>query len=142
MLRDLQTGLETNLVDNGFGISQSLPLAVGLADSESKNMLIDSPEAFLQTKMQSELGDLLIEGTKGKKALVETGSEYLLIRLQRRIAEKKFDANNLAIYFIDEQNGRTECKKIDVNELGDLENAPEEFLEFFSDCRYFPVSVI
>lgn len=133
MLRDLQTGLETNLVDNGFGISQSLPLAVGLADSESKSMLIDSPEAFLQTKMQSELGDLLIEGTKGKKSLVETGSEYLLIRLQRRIAEKKFDANNLAIYFIDEQNGRTECKKIDVNELGDLENAPEEFLEFFSE---------
>lgn len=142
MLRDLQTGLETNLVDNGFGISQSLPLAVGLADSESKSMLIDSPEAFLQTKMQSELGDLLIEGTKGKKSLVETGSEYLLIRLQRRIAEKKFDANNLAIYFIDEQNGRTECKKIDVNELGDLENAPEEFLEFLWDCRYFPVSVI
>ena len=32
MLRDLQTGLETNLVDNGFGISQSLPLAVGLAE--------------------------------------------------------------------------------------------------------------
>ena len=24
-------------------------------------------------------------------------------------------------------------KKIDVNELGDLENAPEEFLEFFSE---------
>ena len=47
MLRDLRTGLETNLVDNGFGISQSLPLAVGLADSESKSLLIDSPEAFL-----------------------------------------------------------------------------------------------
>lgn len=133
MLRDLRTGLETNLVDNGFGISQSLPLAVGLADSESKSLLIDSPEAFLQTKMQSELGDLLMKGTNGKKALVETGSEYLLIRIQRRIAEKRFKASNLAIYFIDEQNGRTECKKIDVNELGDLENAPEEFLEFFSE---------
>ena len=38
---------ESNLADNGFGISQSLPLAVALDSINGKMILIDSPEAFL-----------------------------------------------------------------------------------------------
>ena len=48
VLKDLKSGIESNLVDNGFGISQSLPLAVALETIDQKTILIDSPEAFEQ----------------------------------------------------------------------------------------------
>lgn len=134
MLKNMKNKIETNIVDNGFGISQSLPIAVAVAMISKGMLLIDSPEAHLQTNMQSELGDLFLHivDTEGK-VLLETGSEYLLLRLQRRVAEGKINPKQLAIYFIENgKDGMARCEKVGVGEDGNLKSEQKTFQRFFS----------
>lgn len=132
LLKDLKSGIESNLVDNGYGISQSLPLAA-LDLIEGKTVLVDSPEAFLQTGMQSEMGDLLIEGSKNGRILLETGSEYLMLRIRRRVAEGLIAKEEISIYYLEESKaGQTACYTIRLDDLGEFEDMPESFIQFFS----------
>ena len=133
MLRELKTGMETNLMDNGFGISQSLPLALALDTLSGGTILIDTPEAFLQTKMQSEMGDLLVSGAKKGYVLTETGSEYLTLRVRRRVAEGKISRGDISVYYLeDTDNQETICTEIKLDEYGEFQNIPESFARFFS----------
>ncbi len=133
ILKDIKTGIESNLVDNGFGISQSLPLAAALDTLQNRTLLVDSPEAFLQTNMQSELGDLLIEGSRQGRILLETGSEYLLLRMQRRIAEEILSPEEITVYFLEDNTEQgTVIYTIPIDENGNFQNTPPAFIHFFS----------
>lgn len=46
MLVGKESGTETNIMDDGFGIGQSLPVIIKMVSFQEGNMLIDSPEAF------------------------------------------------------------------------------------------------
>ena len=133
ILKDIKTGIESNLVDNGFGISQSLPLAAALDTLQNRTLLVDSPEAFLQTNMQSELGDLLIEGSRQGRILLETGSEYLLLRIQRRVAEEILSREEITVYFLEDNTEQgTVIYTIPIDENGNFQNTPPAFIHFFS----------
>lgn len=134
MLVNNKTGKKSNIVDNGLGISQSLPIAVEMSDLKGSTILLDTPEAFLQTRMQSEMGDLLIEGAKTGNILAETGSEYIVLRIQRRISEGLIEAKDVSIYFLcdNDGDGSTECKILEINSFGEFVNIPEQFKFFFS----------
>ena len=143
MLVNERTGKKSNIVDNGLGISQSLPIAVELSDLKGNTILLDTPEAFLQTRMQSEMGDLLIEGAKTGNVLAETGSEYVVLRIQRRIAENIIDAKDVSLYFIydNKENGSAVCQMLEVNPYGEFINVPKEFKFFFSS-DYFDMQAM
>lgn len=134
ILKNNKRNTETNIVDNGYGISQSLPIAVAVASTERHSLLfIDSPEAFLQTRMQSEMMDLLLKVHEGSRLILETGSEYLLMRLRRRIAEKKVSSADLSVYFIREsEHEEAFIEEIRMDDTGEFIEAPDEFLSFFS----------
>ncbi|OQX18387.1 MAG: hypothetical protein BWK80_38240, partial [Desulfobacteraceae bacterium IS3] len=73
--------------------------------------------------------------------IIETHSENLLLRIQRRLAEnylkKEPDPNitsdNIAVYFIENQNGQSIAHKISLNDRGEFEDMPEGFKRFFTD---------
>jgi len=103
-LVDLRSNVILSLEDVGFGISQVLPLLVQLAISKKDLVLIEQPELHLHPAIQAHFGDLLIEGSKESKAnqfIIETHSEHLLLRLQRRIREGTLTSADLRIYYID-----------------------------------------
>jgi len=103
-LVDLRSNVILSLEDVGFGISQVLPLLVQLAISKKDVVLIEQPELHLHPAIQAHFGDLLIEGSKESKAnqfIIETHSEHLLLRLQRRIREGSLPSKDLRIYYID-----------------------------------------
>ena len=65
--------------------------------------------------------------------ILETGSEYLLMRLRRRIAEKKVSSADLSVYFIREsEHEEAFIEEIRMDDTGEFIEAPEEFLSFFS----------
>ncbi|MCD7813322.1 MAG: hypothetical protein LUH20_04600 [Lachnospiraceae bacterium] len=133
MLKNKRTGIESNIVDNGFGISQSLPIAVAVSSLRGEMLLMDTPEAFLQTNMQSEMGDLLVQGAQKGCLLVETGSEYLLLRIRRRVAEGKISADSMSIYFIEEdESGSAICREIGIDQEGEFIHRTPQFKRFFS----------
>lgn len=133
LLTNLKTKKSTNIVDNGYGIGQSLPIAVAVAALRSGQFLfLDSPEAHLQTAMQAELADLLQEADEGGYLILETGSENLLLRLRRRIAEGSIRGEEVALYFVEEEDGNSQIRHIRVDSYGDVYDAPDAFLNFFS----------
>lgn len=124
-------GFDINLYDLGFGASQILPIiAEGFYAPKESIILIEQPEIHLHPKLQADMGDLLIEIAKlEKKLVIETHSEHLLLRIQRRIAEGKLDIKDVAIYYFNLTSTGTKITKIRIDKTGRIENWPKGFFE-------------
>lgn len=82
-------GLALHPQDVGVGISQVLPVVVAAQDESASVVCIEQPELHIHPSVQVGLGDLFIDGAvnHGLSFLIETHSEHLVMRLQRRLRE-------------------------------------------------------
>ncbi len=120
------------LVDMGYGLSQFLPVLVLCYYVPKGSMLIlEQPGIHLHPMVQSQLADLLIEVVteRGLQVIVESHSEHLLVRLQRRIAEGKVCRDKVGLYFCrnDEAEGVSSLEPLEVDRVGNIRNWPENF---------------
>lgn len=83
-------GLNLQPQDVGVGISQVLPVVVAAQDGSASVVCIEQPELHIHPAVQVGLGDLFIDGAmnQGLSFLIETHSEHLVMRLQRRMREQ------------------------------------------------------
>ena len=118
------------LTDVGFGVSQVLPAIVLLNHvPERSTVILEQPEIHLHPGVQSTLADAIvgIAETRDLQVIVESHSEHLLRRLQRRVAEETIPADLIRLYFISQESGEARLKDIGLNEYGEIENWPEHF---------------
>lgn len=121
---------EVSLTDVGFGISQVLPvLVLAFYAPEGSIIILEQPELHLHPAVQAGLADVLIDAVnrRGVQLIIESHSEHLLLRLQRRIAEGKFDADNAALYFCALENGASRVRPLDLGPDGTIRNWPKNF---------------
>jgi predicted ATP-dependent endonuclease of OLD family len=130
-IRNPFTGRYDNMADVGFGISQVIPVIVqSYLTSPNRTLILEQPEIHLHPSAQAVLGDLLLELAQiGKRFLVETHSEHFILRLQRRVAEGKLDAEMVKIYYFDPNETGVVIRQIDIDKQGQLLNFPRGFLE-------------
>lgn len=124
------------LTDVGFGVSQVLPVLVLLAFAEEGDtILLEQPEIHLHPAVQSGLADILIEAALARnvQVIVESHSEHLLSRLQRRIAEHQLarglqlSPDDVAVYFVDHQSGESRIRQLEMDIFGNISNWPKDF---------------
>ena len=120
------------LVDMGYGLSQFLPvLVLCYYVPEGSTLILEQPGIHLHPMVQSQLADLLIEVVTDRnlQVIVESHSEHLLVRLQRRIAEGKISKDKFGLYFCrnDEAAGVSTLDPLDVDRVGNIRNWPENF---------------
>jgi predicted ATPase len=118
------------IIDVGFGVSQVLPVLVQAFYAEpDSTVILEQPEIHLHPAAQSALGDALLAAVKDNNVqlLVETHSEHLLHRIQRRIAEEQISKEEVALYFIETSEGRSEIHELKVDEYGNITNWPQDF---------------
>lgn len=118
------------LTDVGFGVSQVLPALVLLYYvPENSIILMEQPEIHLHPSVQSGLADVILQVSKQRnlQVIVESHSEHLLNRFQRRIAEEKYPVEDLKLYFCESNNGESTLSDLKINEYGDILNWPENF---------------
>ncbi len=118
------------LVDMGYGLAQFLPvLVLCYYAPEGSTLILEQPGIHLHPKVQSQLADLLIEVVteRNLQILVESHSEHLLNRLQRRVAEEKFAADQTALYFCRNDEGVSNIDRLKMDEFGNITNWPENF---------------
>lgn len=121
---------EVLLTDVGFGVSQILPvIALCYYAPEGSTLLLEQPEIHLHPSVQAGLADVLIEAVKSRRVqiIVESHSEHLLRRLQRRIAEEKLPPDDTALYFCTIEAGVSKLTELKVDLYGNIENWPEGF---------------
>ena len=119
-----------SLVDMGYGLSQFLPvLVLCYYAPEGSTLILEQPGIHLHPKVQSQLADLLIEVVteRNLQILVESHSEHLLNRLQRRIAEEQISVDKTALYFCRNRGSVSACERLEIDEFGNIANWPENF---------------
>ena len=141
MIKTAQWAVETPLTDVGFGVSQVLPVLVLLYYvPEGATVLMEQPEIHLHPAVQSGLADVMLNVAKVRnlQIVVESHSEHLMRRLQRRVAEGKESPEDVKLYFVKSKEGNfvkskegkevtAHAEDLRLNEWGEIENWPPSF---------------
>jgi energy-coupling factor transporter ATP-binding protein EcfA2 len=127
-------GPATNILDVGYGVSQSLPIVVeSLLAAPSTRLLVQQPEVHLHPKAQAALGTFLVDMVRdGKRQfVVETHSDYIIDRIRQEVAAKKLSAESVGIVFLEKPHIETSVHHLHLDESGNILNAPETYRTFF-----------
>jgi predicted ATPase len=147
-----EDGVTVTSRDVGVGYSQLLPVVTAAFIAERKSNLngiriFEQPELHIHAKLQATLADLLIqqsdtfelEDYNVPQFLLETHSEYLLLRLMRRIRETKkgmnpagprLSAEDVVLHRVWMEDGATRVSEMPLDEFGNLTvEWPDNLLE-------------
>ena len=119
-----------NLADVGQGVSQILPVLVaGLHLSEGSALVVEEPEIHLHPRAQAALGDFFLTlFEKGVQSIIETHSEYLLLRLLQHVASGAISPDDVSIYYVYARGEHKEAKRLRLNGEGQfVDEWPEGF---------------
>lgn len=137
--------VKTNLIDNGFGYSQILPILLALYLPIPSNrwnrsmeslLCIEQPELHLHPRMQYLLGksivDVVLDGKKGdvfeKMILLETHSRSIIDAIGESISNREIDRENVAVYLFG-TNDERDVVEARFDSEGYLKNWPLGFLD-------------
>ena len=130
-----------NLIDVGYGVSQVLPILIDLLhDEPSPISLLQQPEVHLHPSAQAALGSLFcsvagkqITKWERRQIIVETHSDYIIDRVRMDIRDKKtsLTANDVSILFFERVGPDVRIHPLDVDEEGNIHNAPPGYRKFF-----------
>ncbi len=121
---------QVTLADMGHGLADLLPLLVHCYYvPEGSTLILEQPGVHLHPLAQAQLADLFLDviAERNLQILVESHSEHLLTRLQRRIAEKQVTKDQIALYFCRNNDGTSTIEPLEVKESGEIKNWPENF---------------
>jgi predicted ATPase len=135
-VRSQSRGEEVTLTDVGFGVSQVLPVIVqAFYAPPNSTVLIEQPELHLHPSAQSGLADLLVAAVTAREdgvprnvqLIVESHSEHLLRRLQRRVAEQEIPDKLVALYACKQSHAGSRIDRLALDLFGDIHNWPDDF---------------
>lgn len=125
---DNRTNVWVAATDVGFGIGQLLPIIIQAALASKKNtpvgltrtVCIEQPEIHLHPRLQANVADLLIETVQASECqwIIETHSEALMLRIQRRIRDGVLKAEDVAVVFVEpagENGSRIQNLRLDYD---------------------------
>ena len=130
-VEDRNTGFETELVNDGYGVNRvAWLLALALHD-ETKWMCIEEPETHLHPsairKLMREFISVMRE--KEKRFLLTTHSETLVLALLSEVARGNLQPDEVAFYLTCKDGKETKFERQEVNEHGQVEGGLSSFME-------------
>ena len=119
------------LTDVGTGVSQVLPVITLLQYvPEGSTVLLEQPEIHLHPLAQAGLADVIINAAlhRNVQVVLESHSEHLLLRLQRRIAEESIMSDQVRLYFATSEKGASRLEPLRLDQYGNIANWPHKFM--------------
>jgi hypothetical protein len=145
---------KANFADVGFGISQVLPVLVqGYLVPRGGTYIVQQPELHLHPDAQAALADFfLFLASRGVNSIIETHSEYLLVRLRRRLAEKQrapwvrdshlretvivpLKKGDISVVYVGESERSAHLNRLEIGAGFQFENLPQGFMNQSVDDR-------
>ncbi|TDU23383.1 AAA family ATPase [Arthrobacter sp. JUb115] len=123
-----------DLTSVGVGVSQALPIIIGLLMAPRSGIfIVEQPELHLHPNAQALLADFLITSRPDVSVLVETHSEAMITRIRRRVAEESLSPDEVDIVFIESTIAGGVGRSLRVGSYGDLSEWPNDFLSATQD---------
>ncbi len=120
-----------SIADVGFGVSQTLPVAVALLAARPGQLVyIEQPELHLHPKAQHAMAGLLARAAKrGVRVVIETHSSILLLGIQNLVAREMLDPELVKLHWFqrDSSTGSTRISSADLDHSGAFGEWPEDF---------------
>ena len=131
----VRSGPHANIMDVGYGISQSLPILVDImaARPGGGTFLLQQPEVHLHPRGQARLASLFVEAFKkrGNRFLIETHSDYIVDRVRIAVRQGKLEPDDVAILYFEPKGNAVNIHSMSVDADGNLLGAPASYREFF-----------
>jgi len=139
-----------NVADVGYGVSQVLPVIVqGLLVPRGGIYMVQQPELHLHPDAQAAMADYFIYLVKaGVRVIVETHSEYLLLRVRRRLAEiesrrrprgtksdPRISRDTVSVLRTSIESGGATVSELKIGPGFQFENLPADFMSQSLDDR-------
>lgn len=137
---------KTNLIDNGYGYSQLMPILLALNAFNKEDdfypyfthmLCVEQPELHLHPKMQYEFGSSLADAVEinrqfksgDKLILIETHSRQIIDAVGKAVYDGQIQIEDVAVYLFEQSNDkRAVIKRTEFNEEGYLKDWPIGFL--------------
>jgi len=162
-IQDRDSLIKLSPKDVGCGISQILPILIQGLSSKERTIIVEQPELHLHPRMQANLADFFIDNIKSRcvyvgegseefddddshykllgenQWLIETHSETLILRIQRRIRQKTISPEDVCVLYVNPTKNGSEVIELRLDEQGDfIDSWPhgffdEDLVEIFGD---------
>ncbi len=136
-------GLESNITNVGYGVSQFLPVLANVFISDSKKyntFLMQQPETHLHPRVEAELATLMVDMINKHKEkykfICETHSDYIIQRATIEIKKKRLKPEDFLILYFELKNGEAKIYPITVDSNGKFEGQPDSYQDFFLSEDY------
>ena len=142
----VRSGPHANIMDVGYGVSQSLPILVDVMAAEQSNrgrrgrrppdgrsFLLQQPEVHLHPRGQAELASLFVEAFRkhGSRFLLETHSDYIVDRIRISVRKRMMKPDDVSILYFEPAGNAVKIHNMTLDQDGNLQDAPAEYRDFF-----------
>ncbi len=136
----VRSGKRFTLDQVGYGVSQILPVVIAAVANVGDNsdlddhvsvLAIQQPELHLHPRAQAAFGSLVFKlAQSGVRFVIETHSDFILdrFRIEQSKSKKKVSA---AILFCENSSAGNSVSEIDIDNNGDVIDAPDSYRHFF-----------
>ena len=135
----VRSGSHANLMDVGYGVSQSLPILVDVLERSDRRrghkcaFLLQQPEVHLHPRGQAELASLFVQAFKqsGNRFLIETHSDYIIDRVRISVRKGLLKPDDVSVLYFEPRGSTVEIHNMTLDEHGNLLDAPRGYRDFF-----------
>lgn len=126
-----ERGLTSEIVNEGFGINQTIYLLSKALRSDVSTVLIEEPEIHLHPTAQRKLVKAFIDIIKEEKKtlIISTHSEHIVSALLFNVAEKIISPEDVVCYLCKKDKAKTILQEQKINSKGQIEDGLMSFME-------------
>lgn len=124
-------GFTTDLVNEGFGVNQTIYMLIKLLKGSTSLAFIEEPEIHLHPSAQNKLVDVFTEITKkeNKQIFLTTHSENIVSSVLNKIAKGELSTDDVQFYLAKVEDDETKIIPQNINEKGQIEGGLLSFME-------------
>lgn len=128
---DKRTGVSTELVNDGFGVNQTVYLLSRCLQKDSRLICIEEPEIHLHPTAIVKLAKTLVAIARDeeKRFLISTHSESFLISLLGAIAAGEMKVSELACYYARRDKKETIFERQEITDKGQISGGLVAFIQ-------------
>ena len=136
----VRSGSHANIMDVGYGVSQSLPILVDVLERSARRhgrecaFLLQQPEVHLHPRGQAELTSLFVQAFRqsGNRFLVETHSDYIIDRVRISVRKGLLKPDDVSVLYFEPKGSAVAIHNLTLDEHGNLLDAPKGYRDFFT----------